>query len=288
MMNAQVKTATRGSRPTLELEKNQRFVHDDVMTEQLGSSRMKFVELCQALKDKDYKELQKLNELPPIQSNNLYCLPPRYSHDSRSLLHFELSRDDASSVASEISFSSSDSSTDDDDEYEEFEDIWNDDDYGYHDDYNDQQKQHMTRHGVTKSTWNIHIYNRNHSAGDTVWCRVSFQDEFRELENEEILDFVAAVVRANPRATFHVTTTNMMSVMADLFEAHRICVVLNVILDRSHYHDGIVIPNKALLFPKRKVLRQKKTKKRCFLSWLFWSQSGGGDDGNDKVETKEI
>lgn len=128
----------------------------------------------------------------------------------------------------------------------------------------------LRRRGVFRpDSWTIHIYDRSHQAGDTVWCRIWNNDsnDFCEYEDSEILKVVRLIIILVPKAYFYVQTVESG---VSLFESNLILRVLTTILNGAKKQDGITIPSKEdLQVPLR-------NEKRGFLASLrFRAQAAG-------------
>jgi hypothetical protein len=135
----------------------------------------------------------------------------------------------------------------------------------------------------------IEVYDRDHRHGHTVWFRASYNGsyDYYELENMEILDYVADIIDQNPQIGFYVKTKLGKGAHAPavFFETEHILLVLETVLDRATCEDDIRIPKRREIQEKRKTAnllrkraqRRKKKMESCWFSWLVRGLSGSSN-----------
>ena len=226
----------------------ERIFHDDIMVT-IGSQRQAIQLLksasAQEKKDKMVLTIDDLLEKEDTHPKLLDCSAVR--EEESYCLDLILFRDESSTVSSDISVASR----------AELEDeVW------------DLREYPNAVTDYRPYSWTIHIYNQKHLRRDTVWFRVSCNGttDYRELEDTEILEFVATVIDRNPFSCFYLKTRSSDDV--SFFKSYRILRTLKALLERAQLQDGIEIPSKSSL-RRKQIPEPEKKAKNGFFSWFF-------------------
>jgi hypothetical protein len=183
--------------------------------------------------------------LASIKASNRRDIDSSSRGISERLCDMELSLDASSSVSSDISLTSPDEP----------------EDYSFLCGHNHNLRDEM---GVKRThSWTIHIFSKNRRAGDTLWFRVwhNKSDDFRDVEDTEIFDFISRVIEHDPSHCFYVKTIGCGGYeYIEIYESDLIDRALRDILERAKDRDTIFLPSITQL--KRDRLREGKREKR--------------------------
>lgn len=94
-----------------------------------------------------------------------------------------------------------------------------------------------------RNSWTIRVLGHEH-AGDTLWFRMfrnGKRGEYIDLEDDEILFFVQAVVDVDEHYSFYVKVDESNQVA--LFEPEVILSILRLLLKQAKVRDGLIIPS---------------------------------------------